>query len=260
MRDFHENTTNHAPKIRQVKFRFYEELNDHLPDKQKKKSFAYTFKGKPSVKNAIQAIGVPHGEVDLILVNGNSVDFDYQLKGGEEISVYPVFESLDIAELIRLRAEPLRQTKFVVDVNLGKLALKLRLLGFDTVFRNDLEDDEIVEISRKESRIILTRDRGILQQNAVTHGYFLRNTNPKKQLVELVKQLQLQNSFQPFTRCSVCNGSLEPVEKCKLHKELKAGILEFHDAFWQCKGCKKIYWEGSHFKRINQWIEELKDS
>lgn len=260
MRDFHENMANHAPKVRQVQFRFYEELNDHLSGKQQKKSFAYTFKGKPSVKNAIQALGVPHVEVDLILVNGVSVDFDYHLKGGEEISVYPVFESFDITELNRLRAEPLRQIKFVVDVNLGKLALKLRLLGFDTVFRNDLEDDEIVRIAREGQRIILTRDRGILQQNEVTHGYFLRNTDPKKQLVELVKRLQLQNSFHPFTRCSVCNGSLEPVEKCNLHKKLKADIWEFYNAFWQCKECKKIYWEGSHFKHINQWIEGLKSS
>jgi uncharacterized protein len=241
-----------------VEFRFYEELNDHLPLKYKKKAFSYAFTGKPSVKNSIHALGVPHVEVDLILVNGTSVDFSYQLQGDEKISVYPVFESLDISVVNRLRAKPLRQIKFIVDVNLGKLAHKLRLLGFDTAYRNNLEDDEIVEIARKESRLILTRDKGILQQNAVTHGYFLRSTDPKTQLIELVQRLQLQNAFEPFTRCSVCNGTLEPVEKMKLHHKLQADTLAFHTEFWQCKNCSKVYWEGSHFKRIQKWIEELK--
>ncbi|MCA1760491.1 MAG: Mut7-C ubiquitin/RNAse domain-containing protein, partial [Bacteroidales bacterium] len=141
---------NHSPVIRKASFRFYEELNDHLPEAWRKKTFVYEFKGRPGIKNTIQAIGVPHGEVDLILVNGESVDFDYQLQGGEEISVYPQFESLDISPVIKLRPKPLRESRFVVDVNLGKLALKLRLLGFDTLFRNNFEDDEIIEISLKE--------------------------------------------------------------------------------------------------------------
>jgi uncharacterized protein len=249
---------NHSPVIRKAYFRFYEELNDHLPAVWRKKSFQYGFKGHPSIKNTIQAIGVPHGEVDLILVDGNPVQFDYQLQGEEKVSVYPEFESLDISAVVRLRSAPLREIRFIVDVNLGKLAQKLRLLGFDTLFRNDFEDDEIVDISRKEKRIILTRDKGILKQNAVTHGYWLRNEDPKMQLKEVVGRMQLQNSFRPFSRCTNCNGLLVAVEKEQLQNCLPRDTLDFYDEFWKCSGCGKIYWEGSHFVHILRWIEELK--
>jgi len=210
------------------------------------------------VKNTIQAIGVPQVEVDLILVNGDSVGFEYQLQGGEEVSVYPVFELLDISPIIRLRPKPLRNSRFIVDVNLGKLAQKLRLLGFDTLFRNDLEDDEIIEIALKEKRIILTRDRGILMQNAVTHGHWIRNDNPGQQLAEVINRLQLQNDFKPFTRCSNCNGELEPVSREKLDDRLSADTLTYYDEFWECSSCRKIYWQGSHFQHILNWLEEMK--
>jgi uncharacterized protein with PIN domain len=249
---------NHSPVIRKVRFRFYEELNDHLPKHWKKKAFDYKFKGKPAIKNTIQAIGIPHGEVDLILVNGESVGFEYQMQGGEEISVYPQFESLDISPVIKLRPKPLRNTRFVVDVNLGKLAQKLRLLGFDTLFRNDFEDDEIIDLSLEEKRIILTRDKGILKQNAVTHGYFIRNDDPKKQLTEVIERFHLQNSFRPFSRCSNCNGELEEVAKSKLKTILPNDTLNYYNEFWNCTGCGKIYWEGSHFGRILNWVDELK--
>src|SRR5690554_6041234 len=236
---------NHSPIIRKTFFRFYEELNDHLPAKHKKQRFVFEFKGHPSMKNTIQAIGVPHGEVDLVLVNGEPVTFEYQLKGGEDVSVYPAFESLDISPLVRLRPEPLRHIRFIADVNLGKLAQKLRLLGFDTLFRNDFEDDEIVRISVADKRIILTRDRGILKQNAVTHGYWLRNDDPKKQLEELVLRLQLNGNFRPFSRCSNCNGTLKAVEKGDLMDRLPGDTLTYYEEFWECAICKKLYWKGS---------------
>jgi uncharacterized protein len=253
--------SNHLPVIRTVYFRFYEELNDHLPKEWKKKRFPYDFRGKPSMKNTIHAIGVPHSEVDLILVNGNPADFGYQLQGGEEISVYPVFESFDISPESRLRAKPLREIRFIVDVNLGKLAKKLRLLGFDTLFRNDFEDDEIVEISLREKRIILTRDRGIMKKNAVTHGYWLRNDDPGKQLMEVIGRLQLQGQFRPFSRCSNCNGELAEADKESLKDRLHDDTLSYYHEFWECRGCGKIYWEGSHFSRILDWLDDIsKDS
>lgn len=250
----------HSPVIRKSYFRFYEELNDHLPPDWRKRSFSYAFKGTPSVKNTIQSIGVPHGEVDLILVNGEPVPFSYQLKGGEEVSVYPVFESLDISPVTRLRSSPLRKLRFIVDVNLGKLARKLRLLGFDTLFRNDFEDDEIVKIALEEKRIVLTRDKGILKQNAVTHGYWIRHDDPSHQLTEVVGRFQLQNSFKPFSRCSDCNALLKPVKKEDIEHQLPADTFRYYETFWQCSGCGKIYWEGSHFASILRWIDALKNA
>lgn len=249
--------TNHEPVQRTSTFRFYEELNDFLPRKWRKKSFAYSFTGTTTVKNIIEAIGVPHAEIDLILVNGESVGFDFILMGGENISVYPVFESFDISTILRLRAKPLRKIRFIVDVNLGKLAQKLRLLGFDTLFRNHYDDNDIVTDAAKQNRIILTRDIGVLKHSAVTHGYFIRNDDPKKQLAEVIERLQLQNHFRPFSRCSVCNSQMKLVDKSKVQDKLYADTLEMYDEFWQCAGCKKVYWEGSHYDRIVEWIDRI---
>ena len=196
------NTKQHTPTTRSAFFRFYEELNDFLAEEQRKKTFPYEFTGKPFIRDTIEAIGVPHTEIDLILVDGESIGFNYQMRGGERVSVYPVFESLDITPLVHLRSKPLRKTRFVVDVHLGKLAHKLRLLGFDTLFRNDFNNSEIVELSLQEKRIILTRDKRILKQSAVSHGYWIRNNEPKDQLREVVTRLQLEDNFKPFTRCS----------------------------------------------------------
>lgn len=248
----------HARIIRTAFFRFYQELNDFLSEEQRKTTFPYEFIGTPSIKNTIEAIGVAHTEIDLILVDGKSVGFDCRMQGGEYVSVYPVFESFDITPLLHLRSKPLRKTKFVVDVNLGKLAQKLRLLGLDTLYRNDFIDTEIVKLSLLEKRIILTRDKGILKYSAVTHGYWIRNEDPKRQLREVVSRLQLENIFKPFTRCSNCNELLHPVDKTLLQDRLLNDTLLSFNVFMECKGCKKIYWRGSHYDCICEWINELK--
>lgn len=247
----------HAPITRTLWFRFYAELNDFLPEKQRRILFAWQFIGTPSVKDAIEAAGVPHPEIDLILVNGKSVDFDQRVYGGEQVSVYPVFESFDITPLVRLRPAPLRQTKFIVDVNLGKLAAKLRLLGFDTLYRNDFIDSEIVEVSLREQRIILTRDKGLLKYRAATHGYWVRSDDPKRQLQEVVQRLQLKNGFHPFTRCSDCNALLQPVDKALVKARLPDDTWQSVEDFMLCTGCNKIYWRGSHYDRICKLIDDL---
>jgi uncharacterized protein with PIN domain len=241
----------------QAFFRFYEELNDFLPLEKQKQSFAYYFNGTPSVKDAIEALGVPHTEVDLILVNGISVKFDYLLKPADYISVYPVFESLDISPLVRLRPEPLREVKFVLDVHLGKLARLLRLLGFDSFYRNNLMDDEIIEISLNERRIILTCDRGILKNKKVTHGYFIRNSNSELQLSEVVQRFDLYSKIQPFRRCLKCNGLIQAVEKKKILEFLLPQTRKAFHEFFQCMNCQQIYWKGSHYQRMQEKIERI---
>ncbi|MCK5130710.1 MAG: Mut7-C ubiquitin/RNAse domain-containing protein [Candidatus Sabulitectum sp.] len=251
------NTEWHACITQTAFFRFYEELNDFLPEKQCKTAFPYEFIGHPSIKDTIEAIGVPHAEIDLILVDGESVDFVYRMHGGEHVSVYPVFELLDITNLIHLRTQPLRVTKFVVDVNLGKLAHKLRLLGFDTLYRNDFKDSEIVECSLQEKRIILTRDKGVLKYRVVTHGYWIRSDAPKEQIKEVVSRFQLERNFRPFSRCSSCNGLLHQVEKTLLHDRLPNDTKLYYDVFMECKCCRKLYWRGSHYDHICEWIKDL---
>ena len=171
----------------QVHFRFYEELNDFLPPARRKRDFAIPY-NRASVKDMIESLGVPHTEVDLILANGISVDFSYLVRPGDRISVYPEFESFDIAGLTRLRPEPLRQPRFVLDTHLGKLARYLRLLGFDTLYSNSYSDAELARISAGgDKRILLTRDHGLLKRAQVTHGYFVREIVPELQAREAIR-------------------------------------------------------------------------
>ncbi len=243
----------------QVRFRFYEELNDFLPVLKRKVSFVYEFKGTPSVKDAIESLGVPHVEVDLILVNGSSERFSYKLNNGDLISVYPVYESFDISTVSHLRPAPLRVTKFIPDVHLGKLAKYLRLLGFDTFFKDDLSDNDIVAMSVEEKRIILTRDRNLLKNGRVTHGYWIRSQKPVIQLEEVMHRFDLYDNVKPFTRCMECNSLVENVSKDEIKDFLMQKTREFYTEFRKCPGCKRIYWEGSHYGHMKKFVESLTD-
>ncbi|MGC9348032.1 MAG: Mut7-C RNAse domain-containing protein [Anaerolineae bacterium] len=246
--------------IHRATFRFYAELNDFLPAEQRQRTIGYTFHGKPAVKDAIEALGVPHTEVEIVLVNMTSVDFSYQLKNGDRVAVYPVFESLDIAPLIKVRDRPLRTTRFILDVHLGKLARLLRLLGFDAIYSNDYEDPEIVRISQEERRIILTRDVGLLKRGAVTHGYWLRSTAPVSQAREVVSRFDLQSQVRPFTRCLRCNGLLKPVDKATILDKIPPHVAEDREAFSKCTSCGQIYWRGTHFERLEAVVDKILDT
>jgi len=250
-------TSNHPREIHFAEFRFYEELNDFLPAEQHKTSFRSPFYGSPSVKDTIQAIGVPHTAIDLILVDGQSVDFSHRLRGGERVAVYPVFERLDISPVIRLRPRPLRCTRFILDVHLGKLARYLRMLGFDAAYYRDLDDVTMIDLSLRQQRIILTRGLGILKQNRVTHGYWLRHHEPRQQLQEVLLALDLFRQLQPFTRCMDCNGRIHPVDKVVIRGQIDPKIFQRFREFWQCRECRKIYWRGSHYERMLQLVSEL---
>jgi len=240
-----------------VKLRFYEELNDFLAPALRKVSIDHAFDRRTSVKDMIESFGVPHTEVELILVNGKSVDFSYIVKDGDQISVYPVFESLDISPLVRLRPEPLRVARFVIDSNLGRLARYLRLLGFDSLYRNDYTDRAIADIARKENRIVLTRDRALLQHKIITRGYFVRATKPREQVREVLARFDLYRQVKPFTRCARCNGELSDTDKQSISKRLEPKTRQFYDKFRICKSCGQIYWEGSHHKRIQALLESF---
>jgi uncharacterized protein with PIN domain len=242
-----------------ARFRFYAELNDFLPGQRQKTEFPYPFSGTPSVKDAVEAIGVPHPEVDLVIVNGMSVSWDYRLRNGDLISVYPVFEGLDISPLIRLRAEPLRESRFVVDGHLGKLARLLRMLGFDTHYDPDCEVSELVCMSLTEGRIILTHNRGVLKIKEVTHGYWVRSQTPREQVREVLLRLDLFSQILPFHRCMVCNGTIEHVEKSEIAGELPEKTKRYYDEFYRCAGCDKVYWKGSHHARMKAYINKLRE-
>jgi uncharacterized protein with PIN domain len=234
-----------------AEFRFYEELNDFLPLARRKRTFAHAFHGKPTVKDTIEALGVPHTEVDLILVNGKSVRFTFHLYGSERVAVYPMFERFDLRPAYRLRPRPLRRMRFVADVHLGTLARRLRLLGFDTVYDPAFDDVQLAAISARERRVLLTRDIGLLKRSVVTHGHWVRQTEPLAQVKEIVEACSLQNDLRPFTRCMICNGKLYTAERGAIAGMVPPRVYAHCRRFTQCAHCKRIYWRGTHYKHLS---------
>jgi len=246
--------------MHKIHFRFYEELNDFLPAEKRKVRFAHNYIDRASVKDVIESLGVPHTEVDMILVNGKSIGFDYLINDGDDISVYPVFESLDITNVQHLRSKPLRNPKFIADVHLGRLARYLRMLGFDVLYENNFDDDEIVAISLKEKRAILTKDRGTLKRSEVTHGYWVRSSKVKEQVIEIIKRFDMKKLIEEFTRCTKCNSILKSIPKSEIINEIPPKVSESQKSFSICPSCKKFYWEGTHHQRMLSYINTIKNA
>lgn len=240
----------HARIKHSIDIRFYAELNDFLPRDRRQTSFCYTFTGTPAVLDAIEALGVPHTEIDVILVDDQSVGFEHRLRGGERVAVYPVFERFDVSPVTRLRPKPLRVTRFIADVHLGTLARYLRLLGFDTAWGRSLDDVTIIDRALAEKRIILTRDKGILRHGRVTHGYWLRSTVPADQLDEVVQALDLAGSLKPYTRCMECNGRVQAIRRRDAARLVPLQVFLVFREFNRCDDCGRVYWRGSHDKRL----------
>ena len=213
--------------------RFYAELNDHLAPHQRHQTLEQEFFTPASVKNVIESFGIPHTEVELVVVNGESSDFSRLVRDGDRVAVYPVFESLDITPELHVRPQPLREPKFALDVHLGRLAAYLRMLGFDTDYRNCASDAELVRIAAEQERILLTRDRGLLKHAAVTRGYWLRQTDSRRQATEVVSRFDLAR-LRPFTRCMACNERLRPLYKEEVQKRVLPPIAARHEKFLEC--------------------------
>ena len=246
-----------SPAMTVARFRFYEELNDFLAPEHHKREFEARCARAATVKNAIEALGVPHTEVELILVNGRSVDFSYRMLDGDRVSVYPMFEAFDIEPLLRVRRQPLRVTRFIADSHLGGLARLLRMAGFDTRYENGWSDDEIRRRAGEEGRIILTRDRALLMYRTVTHACYVHALEPRAQFREIVERLQLGSRARPFTLCLHCDLPLATVEKAQVVDRLPGTIAATYDRFWICSGCQRVYWQGSHWERMRDLLREM---
>jgi len=253
--------------MNQAYFRFYAELNDFLPLKKKKILFAHCFKESASLKDLIEAIGVPHPEIDLILANGEAVDFSYLLREGDRFSVYPIFKSLDLTPLLRVGPQPLQVIRFVLDVHLGKLAKYLRLLGFDTLYHQDYGDRDLASLSCGEERNLLTRDRNLLtrdrnllKRSIVTDGYYVRPTKSWQQLKEVLRRFDLLGEIHPFQRCLRCNSCLKPVNKDPIEAHLPAKTRQYYNEFRFCLSCERADWKGSHYKRRQHFIQQVQNN
>jgi hypothetical protein len=238
-------------------FRFYEELNDFLAPARRKQEFTAPCARAATTKHMIEALGVPHTEVELILVNGESADFSRILQDGDRVAVYPRFEAMDVTPLLRVREHPLRETRFVADAHLGGLAHMLRMLGFDTLYDNHIHDDDIVAICEQDGRIVLTRDRELLKRRTVTHGCFVHALKSEQQLREVVERLDLARSAKPFTLCLHCNRPLRSVDKAVVYDRLPPKVQAHYEKFSTCDHCGRVFWEGSHWRNMRRVLDDL---
>ena len=247
-----------------VRARFYQELGDFLAHHRRGREFELKVADGTTTKALVEHCGVPHGEVDLLLVDSESVDFGYRLRDGQRVSVYPVFESFDISALTRVRPAPLRAVRFLVDANLAKLAVLLRMCGLDASDAGlllpgaaDQEDARLVTAARREQRIILTRDRRLLERKAVTHGCFVRSQDPEQQLLFVLHRFHLAAALRPFSRCMRCNEPLRPVAKADVLHLLPPMVRVEQQSFSRCPRCRRLYWPGSHWQRMRRRLDAL---
>jgi len=240
--------------MNQVRFRFYEELNDYLPEGKRKVWFEYFFLDVISLMDAFTSMEIPPDEIDLILVNQQSKGFDYLLQDGDRISVYPAFELFDISGISQVREKPLRNPRFICDIHLGRLCKYLRMLGLDTLYSNQYTPEEMIVLSRLENRIILSRSYQLTRHKEVTHSYWIRSAEPLEQIKDLISKLDLSSHADPLTRCLNCNNKLVPVEKKEISHRLQTHTAKYYKEFFNCPACDQIYWKGSHFENMLKFI------
>ena len=189
---------------------------------------------RTSIKDVIEACGVPHTEVGLILVNGEPVNF---------------------AAILAQDIE-----RFVADGHLGKLVRDLRLLGIDVIYDPGAEDRQLLDIATTENRALLTRDRRLLMHAILPNGYYLRSQDPLEQTLEVLRRFNLGSALAPFTRCLRCNAPLKPAEKESVLNQLEPLTKIYYEQFRRCSGCGQVYWSGSHFDKLRARVEEVRAS
>lgn len=214
-----------------------------------------TLTEKTSIKDVIESCGVPHPEVDLIVVAGEPVDFNFGITRDAEIEVYPPGIQYPLFKEKRLQLA--RPTRFVCDGHLGRLARDLRLLGFDVGYDQSAGDQELLRVMQGEDRALLTRDRRLLMHGIVRSGYCPRSQNPNEQTIEVVRRFDLLALIAPFTRCIRCNGSLQNVPKTDVVEKLEPLTKIYYEQFRRCARCGQIYWSGSHFTKLQKRLEQI---
>lgn len=237
-------------------FTFHGELQDFLM-KRDVEAIPYGFHGSPAVKDAIEALGIPHPEVGLVEVNGAVADFTYRLGPNDVVVVYPFASS---NKRITRSLTPEGRPVFVLDVHLGGLAKYLRMAGFDTLYEpQDLGDEVLATLSASENRVVLTRDIGLLKRSTVIWGYWVRSTESKSQFREIVERYTLTPHFDPFTRCTECNGEIHAVDIALVQSrdDVPENITNEYSEFKECRGCHKIYWKGSHYDRMKSFLSQF---
>ena len=242
----------------QANFLFYGYLRELLPKELRHQVVSYQLNGRVAVKHSIESLGVPHTDVAHILLQEKPVDFSYLVSEGDTLHVYPARYGLDGPWPEILRPALSVPPRFILDSHLGRLANYLRLLGFDTWYRNDYDDEELARLSSNEQRILLTRDRRLLMRKVVVYGYCMRTKVPRQQLLDVLNRYDLKEHINPWYRCIRCNGQLDPVAKRDVIDRLEPKTKKYYHEFRRCQDCKQIYWKGSHFQALQQFVDDVR--
>jgi uncharacterized protein len=238
-------------------FHFDEALTFFLPRAKKNATIAHPFDWRGSVKDMIESMGVPHPEIELLMANGVSVDFDYIVESDAHIHIYASAADVDVSPKVALRPPLTVAPTFILDQHLGRLAAYLRMMGYDTLYRNDYHDEELAQVSHDDGRVLLTRDVGLLKRGIVTYGYFVRATHREKQLAEITRRYGLAQWITPFKRCMKCNGLVLTVTKDSVLQELPEGTANYYDDFHRCTVCQQVYWKGAHHQRMAALMDRV---
>jgi uncharacterized protein with PIN domain len=226
-------------------FRFHGELGNFLSRDRRQRAFAYRCARAASLKNAIEALGVPHTEVGALEVNGEPATLQRTVREGDAVHVYPRGPETEAVPV------------FLADAHLGGLARFLRMLGFDTLHDNAFADELIRRIARAEGRIVLTRDRELLKCREIARGCYVHALEPQAQLREVAARYRLGERARPFTLCLKCNLPLEVVARSAVAPRLPPKVLEEQREFSRCPGCQRVYWPGSHYRRMRRALEQV---
>ena len=243
--DREDQNREYNARVSTAYFLFVGRLKDFLPREQKDQTIHVEFRGSQSIKHLVESRGVPHPEVGPVLINDQEGTLNKITQDGDRVEVHPVPNGWPV--------EP----RFILDNHLGRLAVYLRMLGFDCLYRNDYEDEELAETAHREERILLSRDRRLLMRKAVAFGYCLRSLDSLQQLTEVIQRFELTKRIIPFHRCLRCNHPLEPVAKEAVVDRLEPLTKLYFDEFQICPACKQIYWKGSHYEKMKELIEQM---
>ena len=237
---------------------FHNDLQMLLPRKRAAKVVKYALTRRVSLKDIIESHGIPHTEVAQILLKKKALGFGFIPMGGEEIDILPFSEEISVFTSTRLRSVPICPLKFMVDINVQKLARNLRIIGIDTTMVPVARLVEIGSIATSQQRVLITRNRELLKCNTVIHGHLLRSENHIVQLQEVVKRYRLKSHIIPFTRCITCNGDLKSITKQAVYHRLEPLTRKYFNTFKLCKDCEKVYWQGSHHDQMQQLVTEVR--
>ena len=239
-----------------VRLDLHGDLDFFLRSGARARSIKRSLSEKTSVKDVIESCGIPHTEIDLILINEQPVDFSHAIANEVDIQLYPFGETAPAFKYKHLQVAT--ASTFVADGHLGRLARDLRLLGFDVAYDPRAEDRQLLRVMERENRALLTRDRRLLMHAVVRTGYCPRSQNAEEQTIEVIRRFDLLKSIDPFTRCLRCNAALRQVSKAEIVERLEPLTKIYYEQFRRCTGCGQIYWAGSHFSKLHKRLEQIR--